>query len=106
MDAHLAGVGVGPGDRSDCGSLDVGIGAHDERVFAAEFEGGADESLAGTGGNLASGRGRPGEADEVDIVDQGIADHRPGAGHDDPGVSRQTSRDEELLGPQQGQSRG
>ena len=80
-DADLAGVvhrvvGGGVGRP-----LDIGVGAHDQRVLAAELEVARDQPLGGRLEDRFAGLGRAGEHDAIDRLDQRRAG-RPVAGCD------------------------
>ena len=60
------------------GELDVGVLEHDHRVLAAEFEADRGERAGGALHHLGAGRARPGELDEVGVVDDGLG-HLAGA---------------------------
>ena len=76
-DAQLAGVVEAVAHRTLGGLLEVGVGQHQHGVLAAELERAADQPAGAALGELAAGRRRAGEADEVAAVDDRAAD-RPG----------------------------
>src|SRR5207302_2433481 len=69
-DASLAGVLHRPEHRRVGGALEVGVGEHDHRVLAAEFERYRGERLRGPFHHGPPDLGRAGEHHGVDVVDQ------------------------------------
>ena len=72
-EARLAGVPVAADDHRLDRGVDIGVGADDHGVGAAELEGYALEAGCGELGDVAPDRGRAGERDASDV---GVADER------------------------------
>ncbi len=104
-DADLAGVGEAGLHSASDRCVDVGVGAHDHRVLAAELQRGPDQPAAGLRGQLAAGGGRAGEGQVVDLVEQGRPDDRPAAGDHLPHVVGKARLARDRPGGQQAQRR-
>ena len=102
-DAELAGRREAGAHGTRDGPAQVGVGGDVHGVLAAELEADADEALAGRLGHPAAGGGRPGEADVVGEVDDGLPGGVTVAEHDLQHVLGQPGVLEDLGGRQGGQ---
>ena len=103
-DADLAGVVEPVGGRGVRGALEVGVGEHDHRVLAPEFEAHRGQRLRGARHHLLAGGDRAGEHHVVDLVDQrrtGLA----AAGGDVENALREAAVGEHLGHQQRGERR-
>ena len=81
-DAQLTGVGKAADERALHRPVEIGVAADDHRVFAAQFERGADEPFARLPGDDGAGLAAAGEGDAVDRVEEGGAELASFAGDD------------------------
>ena len=69
-DADLPGVGEPAVDDAVNGPVEIGVGEHERRVLAAQFQAVGDQAFGALLGDGAAGPGGAGELDVVDVGDQ------------------------------------
>ena len=92
-DAQLAGAGEAAADGAVHRRVEVGVVEDDHRVLAAEFQRAAHQPLRGFRGDEPAGGGAAGEAQEVDLVEDRLAQLGAPAGKDVQEVAGQAGLD-------------
>ena len=79
---------------------EIGVGKHQHRVLAAELERAADEARAGLPGDMLPGRGRAGELDVVDGIEDRRSERRAVAADDLPEPFGQAAFEQQVERPE------